>query len=59
MALITNGPHTVYNTPEAEKLVNNLNASDDWFYKTKVDPNNNGKALVRVYDEDGCFMGYL
>lgn len=49
---------TIYPTVEmAEKVATVLKANDeDWDYKVIPSPNGNGKAVIKVYDEDGIFL---
>lgn len=48
---------TIFNSLESAKVVaDGLNASDDdWTYEVDQSPIN-GKCVIKIYDEDGCFV---
>jgi len=58
---IINQLHTIYNTvSEAEKVASANNAdSDGWEYVVVADPQGSGRAIIKVYDEDGVFLDNL
>ncbi len=53
--LITDRPHTIYATAaKAQAVVDKLNAdADGETYVLSVDPKGSGRAIIKVYDEDG------
>ncbi len=59
--LITNQPHTIYNTVAAATVVADANNadSDGWEYVVVPDPKGSGRAIIKVYDEDGKFLDNL
>jgi hypothetical protein len=54
-------PHTVYPTVEAAEAIAAANAADDdgWEYRVVPDPQGSGKAIIKIYDEAGEFVGNL
>lgn len=48
----------VYNTEaEAEAAALELRSEDpDWAYIVSVDPKGSGRALIKIYDENGAFI---
>ncbi len=59
--LITNQPHTIYGTVAAATKVADANNadSDGWKYVVVADPKGSGRAIIKVYDEDGLFLDNL
>ena len=50
---------TFYTKEEAEKIVAEMNATDDWTYRPVHDPKGTGYSFIEIYDEDGEFVSKL
>lgn len=53
--------HTLYPHERAAKIVNTLNsdAEDECWYELDVAPDGKGLVGIKVFDEDGEFLGHL
>ena len=54
--------HKVYQTvAAAQDVADELNAEDEdgWTYKVVADPKGTGKAIIKIFDEAGEFVGNL
>ena len=59
---IISQPYRIFNSVEeanieADKL--NADPEDDWEYRVVPDPKGSGRALIKIYDEDGEFVENL
>ena len=55
-----NTTHTIFSQDEAEQVAAELNEDNDgWTYKVENNPNPDGPktAIIKIYDEDGEFVG--
>ena len=61
MRTILYQPHTVFPTVTAAEAVAQANAAegDGWEYRVIADPSGSGRAIIRVFDEDGNFIENL
>jgi len=53
-------PAKIYaSAPKAEEAANLIRSGEDegWEYRVIPDPKGSGKAIIKVYDEDGEFVG--
>ncbi len=57
--LITNQPHRIYNTIATAVAAENNADADGWNYVVVPDPKGSGRAIIKVYDEDGEFLDNL
>ncbi len=56
MLLLCDLPARVFNTVEiAQNFADSIN-DDEWDYKVIPDPKGSGRAIIKVYDEDGEFI---
>jgi hypothetical protein len=58
---LINQPHTVFNTVSAaETIASRCNDDGDgWEYRVVPDPLGSGRAIIKVFDEDGFQLGNL
>ncbi len=55
-----NTTHTIFSQITAKQVAAELNKDNDsWTYKVKNNPNPDGPktAIIKIYDEDGKFVG--
>ena len=58
-SLISNGPARVFNCVASARAHIALLDDPDWTYKVIPDPKGTGKAIVKIYDEEGYFVADL
>ena len=60
MKLLDSTP-TLYSKERAEEIARVLNGScdDDWTYEADHDPKGTGYSKVKIFDEDGEFVGFM
>jgi hypothetical protein len=53
--------YRIFNTADAAQKIADANNedADGWEYKVIVDPQGSGRAVIKIYDEDGEFLGNL
>ena len=52
--------YTIFSQDDAKRVAAELNQDEDgWTYKVENNPNPNGHqtAIIKIYDEDGEFVG--
>jgi hypothetical protein len=58
--LINDPVYTIFASAEAAQKIVDANAADDgWRFEVSVDPKGSGRAVVKVYDDTGEFLGNL
>ncbi len=63
MGIIAPMPNNIFDQDKAAELAAELNAKDEdgWIYTVVNNPDTNGPktAIIKIYDEDGHFVGLL
>jgi len=60
MLIIQSSTTTIYPVAVAAEVAASNNADDDsWTYVVEVNPKDATKAIVKIFDEDGGYLGTL
>lgn len=57
MSAIINHTEKLFAPEVAERVAAEMNADDDWTYEAVHDPKGTGYSFIRIFDEDGEFVG--